>query len=70
MNEILTSIFSSNQVLTIIRNPSPRVHCLMYGVSSNTETIENDDTALAYRHHDIGTRQDMEKLFEALDACK
>ena len=67
-NIILSSTFErGNKIKTVISNPTPRVACLMENISSGVS--DYGDGNWKYIHSDIGTAQDMEKLFAALDNC-
>lgn len=66
-NQIITCYFVHQSVYTVIRNPSHRVHVLMENISSLITDGENN--TVAYTHIDIGTKENMEKLFSDLEAA-
>lgn len=67
-NLIESSNFRSKGTYTIITNPSVLVDTLMKGISIEDAEFLLDDT-VAYYHRDIGTVEDMQKLFMALDSA-
>lgn len=67
MNKIISSVFRSKGVATIIENPSPIVKILMEGISiEKPEDFSCLNNTWHYHHHEIGTIEDMEKLFDSL----
>lgn len=69
MNKIISSYFRANNMIrTEIENPSPRVMALMLNISTNCESSMVGRN-WAFVHRDLGTVEDMQKLFSALDSA-
>lgn len=69
MNKIISSYFRPNNMIsTEIENPSPRVMALMVNISTDYGDYNNGERWF-FLHRDIGTAENMEKLFLALDSA-
>jgi len=69
MNKIITSYFRPNNlVATEIENISPRVFALMKNISENFYDFNNGERR-RFEHRDLGTKENMEKLFSDLEAA-
>lgn len=55
-------------IRTEIENPSPRVMALMANISTDYGDYKGGERWF-FVHRDIGTTEDMEKLFSALDSA-
>ncbi len=66
-NKITSSTFSSKGVRTSIENPSNLIMTLMTGISLEEPENFHGLDEWHFHHHDIGTKEKMEELFESLE---
>ncbi len=69
MNKIISSYFRPNNIIrTEIENVSPRVMALMENISTEYGDYKGGERYF-FLHRDIGTAENMQKLFSALDSA-